>query len=329
MKSIPLALTPLAFILAGLTTYAQDPLASWNDTAPKKAIVGFVEKVTKEGSPDFVRPNERIATFDNDGTLWAEQPMYFQLLFALERVKVMAPQHPEWKTEEPFASLLKGDVKGALAGGEPAIEKIVMVTHSGMTTDEFNKIVRDWIAAAKHPVTKRPLLEMVYQPMIELLAYLRANGFKTFIVSGGGIEFMRPWTEKVYGIPPEQVVGSSGKTKFEMVDGKPVLMKLPEINFIDDKDGKPVGIQQHIGRRPIAAFGNSDGDQQMLEWTMAGNGARFALLVHHDDAQREFAYDRKSHIGTLDKAWDEAKAKGWTVVSMKDDWKRIFPSNTQ
>ncbi len=198
-----------------------------------------------------------------------------------------------------------------------------------MTTDEFNKIVRDWIATAKHPVTKRPLLEMVYQPMIELLAYLRANGFKTFIVSGGGIEFMRPWTEKVYGIPPEQVVGSSGKTKFEMVDGKPVLMKLPEINFIDDKDGKPVGIQQHIGRRPIAAFGNSDGDQQMLEWTMAGNGARFALLVHHDDAQREFAYDRKSHIGTLDKAWDEAKAKGWTVVSMKDDWKRIFPSNTQ
>jgi hypothetical protein len=325
VKWLPHTLSSLAIVLAAFTTHAQDPLPSWNDTPPKKAIVAFVEKVTTKGSPDFVPPSERIATFDNDGTLWAEQPIYFQFLFALERVKVMAPQHPEWKTEEPFASLLKGDVKGALAGGEPAIGKIVMTTHSGMTTDEFDKIVRDWIATAKHPVTKRPLLEMVYQPMIELLAYLRANDFKTFIVSGGGIEFMRPWTEKVYGIPPEQVVGSSGKTKFEMVDGKPVLMKLPEISFIDDKNGKPVGIQQHIGRRPIAAFGNSDGDQQVLEWTMAGNGARFALLVHHDDAQREFAYDRKSHIGALDKAWDEAVAKGWTVVSMKDDWKTIFP----
>jgi hypothetical protein len=247
-------------------------------------------------------------------------------MFALDRVKAMAPQHPEWKDKEPFASLLKGDLKGALAGGEPAIGQIVMTTHSGMTTDEFEKIVKDWIATAKHPTTKRPLLEMVYQPMLELLAYLRANGFKTFIVSGGGIEFMRPWTEKVYGIPPEQVVGSSGKTKFEMVSGKPVLMKLPEINFIDDKTGKPVGINQHIGRRPIAAFGNSDGDQQMLEYTAAGSGARFMLLVHHDDATREFAYDRKSHIGTLDKAWDEAVAKGWTVVSMKDDWKTIFPA---
>ena len=308
---------------------AADPLPSWNDTAPKKAIVAFVEKVTKEGSPDFVPPNERIATFDNDGTLWAEQPLYFQLIFALDRVKALAPKHPEWKTKEPFASLLKGDVKAALAGGEPAIGKIVMVTHSGMTTDEFNKIVQDWIATAKNPATKRPLLEMVYQPMIELLAYLRANGFKTFIVSGGGIEFMRPWTEKVYGVPPEQVIGSSGKTKFEMVDGKPVLVKLPEINFIDDKVGKPVGIQQHIGRRPIAAFGNSDGDLQMLEWTTGGDGARFALLVHHDDAEREFAYDRKSHIGTLDKAWDEANARGWTVVSMKDDWKTILPQNRQ
>jgi len=329
MKSIPLTLSSLAVVLAGVTTYAQDPLPSWSDTAPKKAIVAFVEKVTKEGSPDFVTSNERIATFDNDGTLWAEQPLYFQLIFALDRVKALAPKHPEWKKEEPFASLLKGDVKAALAGGEPAIGKIVMVTHSGMTTDEFNKIVADWIASAKHPVTKRPLLEMVYQPMIELLAYLRANGFKTFIVSGGGIEFMRPWTEKVYGIPPEQVVGSSGKTKFEMRDGKPVLMKLPEINFIDDKVGKPVGINEHIGRRPIAAFGNSDGDQQMLEYTAGGSGARFMLLVHHDDAVREFAYDRKSHIGTLDKAWDEANAKGWTVVSMKDDWKTIFPPKTQ
>jgi phosphoglycolate phosphatase-like HAD superfamily hydrolase len=305
---------------------AEDPLPSWNDTAPKKAIIEFVEKVTKEGSPDFVSPNERITVFDNDGTLWCEQPMYFQLIFALDRVKALAPTHPEWKTKEPFASLLKGDVKAALAGGEPAIGKIVMVSHSGMTTEEFGKIVQDWIATAKNPATKRPLLEMVYQPMIELLTYLRANGFKTFIVSGGGIEFMRPWTEKVYGIPPEQVVGSSGKTKFEMQGGKPVLMKLPEINFIDDRVGKPVGINQHIGRRPIAAFGNSDGDQQMLEWTTAGAGARFALIIHHDDAQREFAYDRKSHIGTLDKAWDEANAKGWTVVSMKDDWKTIFPT---
>ena len=305
--------------------FAQDPLPSWNDTAPKKAIVAFVEKVTKEGSPDFVPPNERIATFDNDGCLWAEQPMYFQMMFALDRVKAMAPQHPEWKEKEPFASLLKGDVKGALAGGEPAIGQIVMTTHSGMTTEEFEKIVKDWVATAKHPKSGRLFTEMVYQPMLELTAYLRANGFKTFIVSGGGIEFMRPWTEKVYGIPPEQVVGSSGKTTFEMRAGKPVLVKLPEVNFIDDKAGKPIGIQSHIGRRPIAAFGNSDGDLQMLQWTAAGSGPHFCLYVHHTDAEREWAYDRQSHIGKLDKGLDEAKAKGWTVVSMKDDWKTIFP----
>ena len=325
MKTIRYTFTPLAILIATVTTYAQDPLPSWNDTGSKKAIVAFVEKVTKEGSSDFVPPNERIATFDNDGTLWCEQPMYFQLLFAMDRVKALAPQHPEWKTKEPFASLLKGDVKGALAGGERTILEIIIVTHAGMSTAEFEQIVKDWIATARHPKFKRPYTECVYQPMIELLAYLRANGFKTFIVSGGGIEFMRPWTEKVYGIPPEQVVGSSIKTEFEMRDGKPVLMRLPEMNFIDDKTGKPVGINSHIGRRPIAAFGNSDGDQQMLEWTTAGDGARFALLVHHDDAEREFAYDRKSPIGTLDKAWDEANAKGWTVVSMKDDWKTIFP----
>ncbi len=323
MKIIEQGVLLLAFALA-LPAFAQDPLPSWNDTAPKKAIVAFVEKVTKQGSRDFVPPAERIATFDNDGTLWAEQPMYFQLLFALDRVKVLAPQHPEWKTKEPFASLLKGDVKGALAGGEPAIAQIVMETHAGMTTDEFEKIVVDWLATAKHPVSKRPFTEMVYQPMLELLAYLRANGFKTFIVSGGGVEFMRPWTERVYGIPPEQVVGSSIRTKFEMRGGKPVLMRLPELNFIDDKEGKPVGIQQHIGRRPIAAFGNSDGDLQMLQYTAAGSGARFSLFVHHDDAEREWAYDRKSHIGQLDKGLDEAKARGWTVVSMKDDWNSIF-----
>jgi haloacid dehalogenase-like hydrolase len=302
-----------------------DGLPSWNDTATKKAIVAFVERVTKQGSPDFVPEDERIATFDNDGTLWAEQPLYFQVLFALDRVKVLAPQHPEWKTKEPFASLLRGDVKGVLAGGEKAIVPIVIETHSGMTADEFNKIVLDWIATAKHPVTKRLYTEMVYQPMLELVAYLRANGFKTFIVSGGGIDFMRPWTERVYGIPPQNVVGSSGKVSFELRDGKPVLLRLPEIDFINDGPGKPVGIHEHIGRRPIAAFGNSDGDLQMLQYTMGGGGARFALIVHHTDAEREWAYDRKSSIGHLDKALDEAQAKGWTVVDMKNDWKTIFP----
>jgi haloacid dehalogenase-like hydrolase len=302
-----------------------DPLPSWNNGATKQGVIAFVGKVTKEGSPDFVPVAERIAAFDNDGTLWAEQPMYFQLLFALDRVKTLVPQHPEWKNKEPFASLLKGDVKSALAGGEPAILQIVMVTHAGMTTEQFEKIVAAWIATAKHPKTKRLFTEMVYQPMLELLAYLRASGFKTYIVSGGGIEFMRPWSEKVYGIPPEQVVGSSGKLKFEMHNGTPVLMKLPEINFIDDKAGKPVGIQMQIGRRPIAAFGNSDGDLQMLQWTTAGSGARFALIVHHTDETREWAYDRKSSIGRLDKALEEAKAKGWTVVDMKKDWKTIFP----
>jgi len=315
-----------ALLLAGLRANAQtDPLPSWNDGDAKKAIVAFVKATTDPASPKFVPPAERIATFDNDGTLWAEQPMYFQLLFALERVKVMAPQHPEWKDKEPFASLLKGDVKGALAGGEPAIAEIVMVTHTGMTTAAFDTLVLDWAAKAKHPKTGRLCTEMVYQPMLELLSYLRANGFKTFIVSGGGIDFMRPWTERVYGIPPEQVIGSSIKTKFQVVDGKLVLMRLPELNFIDDNVGKPVGIQQHIGRRPIAAFGNSDGDLQMLQWTTAGAGARFALLVHHTDAEREWAYDRTSSIGHLEKALDEAQAKGWTVVDMKRDWKVIFP----
>ena len=263
---------------------AQNPLPSWNDTAPKKAIIEFVEKVTKEGGADFVPPSERIATFDNDGTLWVEQPMYFQLFFALHQVKILAPQHPEWKTQEPFASLLKGDVNTALAGGEKSILAIVSATHAGMTTTEFEKSVLDWVATARHPKTGRLLTEMIYQPMLELLDYLRANGFKTFIVSGGGIEFMRPWTQKVYGIPPEQVVGSSGKLKFEMRDGQPVLVKLPQIDLIDDKAGKPVGIQSHIGRRPIAAFGNSDGDLEMLQWTAAGSHPSFCLYVHHTDA---------------------------------------------
>jgi phosphoglycolate phosphatase-like HAD superfamily hydrolase len=303
----------------------QDPLPSWNDGASKQAIAEFVGKVTREGGPDFVPPTERIATFDNDGCLWAEQPLYFQLVFALDRVKALAPQHPEWATKEPFASLLKGDLKGALAGGEPAIFEIVTATHSGMTTEEFAKIVSDWTATAKHPKTGRLYTEMVYQPMLEVLAYLRANGFKTFIVSGGGIDFMRVFSERVYGIPPEQVVGSSGKLKFELKDGKPVLVKTTDFNFNDDKDGKPVGIQMHIGRRPIASFGNSDGDLQMLQWATGGSGVRFGLYVHHTDAEREWAYDRTSHIGKLDKGLDEAQAKGWTVVDMKKDWKVIFP----
>ncbi len=304
---------------------ADDPLPSWNDTDPKKAIVAFVDRVTKPGSSDLVPESDRIATFDNDGTLWAEQPMYFQLLFALDRVKALAPQHPEWETEEPFAALLRGDAKGVLAGGESALLPIVTATHGGMTCEEFDEIVHDWIASARHPIAERLYTEIVYQPMLELVAYLRANSFKNFIVSGGGIDFMRTWTDRVYGIPPENVVGSSGKTKFEFFDGKAVLHKLPEINFVDDGAGKPVGIHQHIGRRPIAAFGNSDGDLQMLQYTMGGSGARFALIVHHTDAEREWAYDRQAPLGRLDKALDEAQARGWTVVDMKNDWKTIFP----
>jgi phosphoserine phosphatase len=315
----------LPLLLLSKAACAADSLPSWNDTASKKAIVTFVEKVTKEGSPDFVPVPERIATFDNDGCLWSEQPMYFQAFFIFDRIKQLAPQHPEWKDKEPFASVLKGDIKSALAGGEHALIEMGMATHAGTTTEEFEKIVTDWITTAKHPKTGRLFTEMVFQPMIEVLSYLRANGFKTFIVSGGGIEFMRPWAERVYGIPPEQIIGSSIKTKFEMRDGQPVLVRLPEINFVDDKAGKPVGIQMHIGRRPIAAFGNSDGDLQMLQWTAAGKGARFCLYVHHTDAKREFAYDRKSSIGRLDKGLDEAQAKGWTVVDMKNDWKIIYP----
>ena len=313
----------LAFAIAGHTR-AADPLSSWNDTAPKQAIVSFVEKVTKEGSTDFVPPTDRIAVFDNDGTLWSEQPMYFQAFFVFDRIKALASQHPEWKEKEPFASVLKGDMKAALAGGEHALVEMVMATHAGMTTEEFEKSVTDWLATAKHPKTGKPFTEMVYQPMLELLAYLRANGFKTFIVSGGGIEFMRPWTEKIYGIPPEQVVGSSGGLKYEIRDGKPVLVKLPEIAHNDDKDGKPVGIQRHMGRRPIFAAGNSDGDLQMLQWTAAGTRPNFCLYIHHTDADREWAYDRESHIGKLDKGLDKAKAKGWIVTDMKSDWQTVF-----
>ena len=315
----------LGFALAAFPLLS-DPLPSWNDTTPKKALVAFVERVTKPGSPDFVAPEERITTFDNDGTLWAEQPMYFQFLFAVDRVKALAPQHPEWKDKEPFSSLLKGDMRAALAGGEHAILEIVMAAHAGMTTEEFDAIVREWITTAKHPKSGRLYSEMVYAPMLELLAYLRANGFKTFIVSGGGVEFMRAFAEEAYGIPPEQVIGSSGKEKLEIRDGKPVLLKLPEVDFVDDKEGKPVAIRRIIGRRPVMAFGNSDGDLPMLQWTAAGSGPRFCLFVRHTDADREWAYDRESPIGRLDKGLDEAQTKGWTVVDMKADWRVVFPA---
>ncbi|UWM79530.1 MULTISPECIES: HAD family hydrolase [Rhizobium] len=302
-----------------------DPLPSWNDTASKVAIVSFVEKVTGQGSPDFVPETERIAVFDNDGTLWVEHPMYVQLAFALDRVKTLAPQHPEWKETQPFKAVLDGDMKTLAASGEKGLVELIMTTHAGMTSSDFQKIVTDWLASARDPKFKRPYTELVYQPMVELLAYLRANGFKTFIVSGGGIEFMRPWAEKVYGVPPEQVIGSSIKTEFRMQDDTPTLYRLPEVNFIDDKAGKPVGINQQIGRRPIAAFGNSDGDLQMLQWTtMAGAPARLGVLIHHTDAEREYAYDRDTEFGRLDKALDAAAITGWTVVDMKADWKQVF-----
>lgn len=304
----------------------RDALPSWNTGETKAAITRFVEGVTREGSPDFVPAAERIAVFDNDGTLWCEQPMYVQAMFILDRVKAGAAEHPEWKTQEPFASAFKGDLPALAAAGSKGAAELVAATHSGMTTDEFEKIVTDWLATARHPRTGRRYTEMVYQPMLELLAYLREHGFKTYIVSGGGIEFMRPWTMAAYGIPPEQVIGSYGRLKYELKGGTPVLIKLPEISLVDDHAGKPVGIQTFIGRRPLAAFGNSDGDREMLEWTTAGSGRRFGLIVHHDDAEREWAYDRKSHVGRLDKALDEAATKEWTVVSMKKDWAVIFPA---
>jgi len=326
------AMLALTFLLAcspsgngSQTAAATDPLPSWNDGDAKQQILDFVARVTDPASPGFVPEAERIATFDNDGTLWAEQPLYFQFLFTIDRVKELAPEHPEWKTQQPFKAVLDGDQEALAAAGVHGLLELAMATHAGMTTVEFERVVTNWLATATHPTTGRPFTEMVYQPMFELLDYFRANGFKTYIVSGGGIEFMRPWTEEVYGIPPEQVVGSSIKTVFEVRDGEPVLVRLPEMNFIDDKEDKPVGINSHIGRRPIAAFGNSDGDFQMLEWTTASDGARLGVIVHHTDPEREWAYDRESHIGRLDRGLDEADARGWIVVSMKDDWRTIFP----
>jgi phosphoserine phosphatase len=306
---------------------AENALPSWSDAAARRAIVGFVDRVTRQGSPDYVPPAERIAVFDNDGTLWSEQPMYVQLAFALDRVKTLAPQHPEWQEKQPFKAALEGDLKALAESGEHGLLELVMATHAGSTTEEFAAIVADWLATARHPRFGRPYTGLVYQPMLELLAYLRANGFKTFIVSGGGIEFMRPWAEQVYGVPPEQIVGSSIRTKYEVRDGRPALVRLPEIDFIDDKAGKPVGIQRHIGRPPILAFGNSDGDFQMLEWTTSGAGARLGLIVHHDDGDREYAYDRRSAMGRLDRGLDEAAQRGWVVVSMKNDWLRVFAAD--
>jgi phosphoserine phosphatase len=331
-QSVRLLMLALAagLVMATTARAESDPLASWNDGKTKQAILAFVESVTTTGSPDFVPLAERIATFDNDGTLWPSHPMYTQLAFALDRVKELAPRHPEWKTQQPFKAVLDNDMKALAASGEKGLVELVMASHAGMSTADFEKIVTDWFKTAKHPRFKKRYTELAYQPMVELLAFLRANGFKTYIVSGGGIEFMRPMTQKVYGVPPEQVIGSSIETKYEIKDGKPVLMRLPKVHFIDDKAGKPVGINEFIGRRPLAAFGNSDGDRQMLEWSGAGDGARLMMLVFHDDAKREYAYGPANGLpdtkfGTFSQSlMDEAKNKGWGVISMKDDWRRIF-----
>jgi phosphoglycolate phosphatase-like HAD superfamily hydrolase len=308
---------------------ADDPLPSWNDGAAKSAIVDFVDAVTTDGGPDYVPPDERIATFDNDGTLWVEQPYYTQLAFALDRIRALAPEHPEWREQQPFKAVLDNDLEALKASGIKGVMQLVMASHAGMTTEEFETIVEDWLASSEHPKFARPYTELVYQPMLELLAYLRDNGFETFIVSGGGVEFMRPWTEQVYGIPPQRVVGSTIVTEFALQDGLPVLMRRPEMDFLDDKQGKPVAINKFIGRRPIFAAGNSDGDLQMLQWTTGAGGRRLGLLIHHDDGEREYAYDRDSSIGRLDQALDQAAANGWIVVSMQDDWRTTFPEEAK
>jgi hypothetical protein len=323
-STLPLAFAVLFAALAG-SAHAADPLPSWNEGPRKKAILDFVARVKKEGDPDFVPVPERIATFDNDGTLWSEKPIYFQFDFAIARVKALVEKHPEYREKQPFKAALEGDIKTLLADGHRNLVELVMATHTGMTTDEFDGYVEAWVKSARHPRFKKPYTDLVYQPMLEVLAYLRANGFKIFIVSGGGIEFMRVWTDRVYGVPPQQIVGSSVKVKYDLRDGKPVLVRLPQISFIDDGPGKPVGINQHIGRRPVMAFGNSDGDFEMLQYTTAGKGPRFALIVHHTDAEREWAYDRNSEVGRLDKALDAAPKEGWFVMNMKTDWKVIYP----
>lgn len=319
-----------AFLLAvsfpaAVSASGKGPLPSWNDGAARESIIKFVEEVTEESSPNYVPQGERIATFDNDGTLISEKPLYVQFAFAIDRVRALAPEHPEWKTTQPFKAVLDDDMEALAASDAHGLIELVMGSHAGMTTARFKGIVEEWLTTAKHPRFNRPYTDLVYQPMLELLVYLRANGIKTYIASAGGIEFMRVWAEETYGIPPEQVIGSSIVTEFELRNGNPVLVRLPKIDFIDDKQGKPVGINKFIGRRPIAAFGNSDGDQQMLQWTAAGEGKRLMLLVHHTDAEREWAYDRNSKIGHLDKALDEATERGWTVVDMKTDSNVIYP----
>jgi phosphoserine phosphatase len=322
---VALLTTALCGVSAHGASAQSDPLPSWNDGVAKTSILSFVARVTAPAGPDYVRPEERIAVFDNDGTLWAEQPIYFQVAFAIDRVRAQADQHPEWKTTQPFKAAIEGDLNTLATIGEKGLLEIMAATHAGMTVDDFHKTVTAWIDHARHPRFHRPYVELVYKPMLEVMELLRANGFKTFIVSGGGIEFMRPWVEKAYGVPPEQVVGSSGITRFETgADGKPQLMKEAKVDFVDDGPGKPVGINRFIGRHPIFAFGNSDGDLEMLQWTAAGSGATFKALVHHTDAEREWAYDRQSHVGRLDKALDAADANGWIVVDMKRDWRRVF-----
>jgi len=319
-----LTLTIITFSCIEQNVQQSDPLPSWNEGKSKQSIIDFVNTVTDEESPNFVKPEDRIAAFDNDGTLWSEQPYYFQFQFALDRIKAMASDYPEWKENVLLNAVLNDDLRTVMDSGMKGLMEIVMTSHAGMTTDEFAQIVKDWINSAKHPKTNKLYKEMVFQPMLELLDYLRANGFKTYIVSGGGIEFLRPWSEEVYGIAPKQVIGSSIKTKIEIIDGSPALVRLPEIDFIDDKEGKPIAINKFIGKRPIAAFGNSDGDLQMLQWTEAGDGKRFCLIVHHTDAEREWAYDRESQIGKLDKVLDEATQKRWTVIDIKSDWNKIY-----
>ena len=325
LKSVIGWLLATALSCSATIARAQDPLPSWNDGHAKSRIVAFVAAVTDTSGKDFVPPAERIAVFDNDGTLWSEQPAYVQLAFVVDRVKALAPRHPEWKTQQPFKGVLEGDMKAAAAAGEKGLLQLLMATHAGMTADEFAQTVKDWLASARHPRFKRPYTELVYQPMLELLAYLRENGFKTFIVSGGGVEFMRVFAERRYGVPPERVIGSTIRTKYEVRGGVPVIVRLPEVDFIDDGPGKPVGIHKFIGRRPIAAFGNSDGDFEMLEWVTSAPGPRLGLLLHHDDATREYAYDRGSRIGRLARGLDEGPRRGWTLVSMKNDWKKVFP----
>jgi phosphoglycolate phosphatase-like HAD superfamily hydrolase len=325
-RLVPLLLLLHLSTLGASRSGAQDPLPSWNDGPRKQAIVHFVTRVTRPGSDDFIEPEERIATFDNDGTLWSEQPIYFQFQFALDRIKALAPRHPEWRTTQPFQAVLEGDREALAAAGEQGLAQLILATHTGMTTDEFTKSVNDWLATARHPRFNRPYTELVFQPMLELLAYLRANGFKIYIVSGGTVDFMRVFAEHVYGIPPEQVVGTTLETKFELrPDSTPVLTLLPRVDQVDDGPGKPVGINTFIGRRPILAFGNSDGDQQMLQWTAAQAGPRLMALVHHTDSLREWRYDRQSHIGRLDRALDEAIRERWLVVDMRNDWKVIYP----